>query len=79
MVQFTNALEYMMVTPLFPLMADALGQDVSQAGYVASSYTFASVIAGLIGFFFLDRLPKKRMIIDLLNHDWTAYKHHSGN
>lgn len=63
MVQFTNALEYMMVTPLFPLMADALGQDVSQAGYVASSYTFASVIAGLIGFFFLDRLPKKRMII----------------
>ena len=63
MVQFTNALEYMMVTPLFPLMADALGQDVSQAGYVASSYIFASVIAGLIGFFFLDRLPKKRVII----------------
>src|SRR5699024_8651430 len=63
MVQFTNALEYMMVTPLFPLMADALGQDVSQAGYVASSYTFVSVIAGLIGCFFLDRLPKKRVMI----------------
>ncbi len=66
MVQFTNALEYMMVTPLFPLMAEVLKQDVSHAGYVASSYTLASVIAGLTGFFFLDRLPKKRVIIGCL-------------
>lgn len=62
-VQFTNALEYMMVTPLFPLMSTEFGQDASQAGYVASSYTFASVISGLAGFFFLDRLPKKRVVI----------------
>lgn len=66
LVQFTNALEYMMVTPLFPLMAERFGQDVSQAGYVASSYTLASVISGLVGFFFLDRLHKKSVIISSL-------------
>lgn len=66
LVQFTNALEYMMVTPLFPLMAERFGQDVTQAGYVASSYTLASVISGLVGFFFLDRLHKKRVMIGCL-------------
>lgn len=66
LVQFTNALEYMMVTPLFPLMAERFGQDITQAGYVASSYTLASVISGLVGFFFLDRLHKKRVMIGCL-------------
>lgn len=62
-VQFINALEYMMVTPIFPLMAEGLGQTVNQAGYVASSYTLASVLTGLVGFFWLDRFNKKRILL----------------
>ncbi|UNM96538.1 MFS transporter [Ignatzschineria rhizosphaerae] len=62
-VQFVNALEYMMVTPLFPFMAKGLGQTVNQAGYVASSYTLASVLSGLVGFFLLDRFNKKRILL----------------
>lgn len=65
-VQFINALEYMMVTPLFPFMAEELGQQVSQAGYVASSYTLASVVSGLIGFFFLDRFNKRKILYSCL-------------
>lgn len=62
-VQFVNALEYMMVTPLFPFMAKGLGQTVNQAGYVASSYMLTSVLSGLVGFFLLDRFNKKHILL----------------
>lgn len=61
-VQFANALEYMMVNPIFPFMAVDLHVAVSNAGYVASIYTGSSVIAGLLSFFFIDRFNKHRIL-----------------
>lgn len=61
-VQFSNALEYMMVNPIFPFMAADLHVSISNAGYVASIYTGSSVIAGLLSFFFIDRFNKHRIL-----------------
>lgn len=61
-VQFANALEYMMVNPIFPFMASDLQTSVSYAGYVAGAYTASSVIAGLLSFIFIDQFNKHRVL-----------------
>lgn len=61
-VQFANALEYMMVNPIFPFMIDDLQTTVSNAGYVASVFTGSSVIAGILSFLFIDRFNKHRIL-----------------
>ncbi len=61
-VQFANALEYMMVNPIFPFMASDLQTSVGYAGYVASAYTVSSVISGLFSFVFIDRFNKHRIL-----------------
>ncbi|MGL4674784.1 MAG: MFS transporter [Wohlfahrtiimonas sp.] len=61
-VQFTNALEYIMVNPIFPFMIDDLQTTVSNAGYVASVFTGSSVIAGILSFLFIDRFNKHRIL-----------------
>lgn len=61
-VQFANALEYMMITPIFPFMADDLQTSASNAGYIASVFTGSSVIAGLLSFLFIDQFNKHRVL-----------------
>ncbi|WP_243465091.1 hypothetical protein [Photorhabdus temperata] len=43
LVQFINALEYMMVTPLFVYMCDDFHMPVTMAGVIAGTYVLASV------------------------------------
>lgn len=63
LVQFTNALEYMMINPIFPYVAASLKQPISQAGYVAAAYTLASVLSGLLAFYVIDQLDKKKVLL----------------
>ncbi|WP_445496216.1 MFS transporter [Photorhabdus sp. SF281] len=63
LVQFINALEYMMVTPLFVYMCDDFHMPVTMAGVIASTYVLASVFSGLASFFFLDRFNKRKVLI----------------
>src|SRR5919201_5205870 len=53
-VQFINILDFMMVAPLGPDFARALGIPMSQVAYVVGSYTGAAAIAGRAGSLFLD-------------------------
>lgn len=62
LIQFANALEYMMINPIFPYMANTLKLPVSHAGYVSGVYTLACVLSGLAAYKIVDRFPKKKLL-----------------
>jgi predicted MFS family arabinose efflux permease len=58
-VQFINILDFMMVMPLGPDFALALGIPTSQIGFLGGSYTAAAAVAGILGATFLDRFDRR--------------------
>lgn len=62
-VQFTNALEYMIFSPVFTFMAADFAVPVSFSGYVSGMYTSGAVLSGIIAFYWVDRCNKKRFFI----------------
>jgi predicted MFS family arabinose efflux permease len=58
-VQFVNVLDFVMVMPLGPDFARALGIPTSQLGLVGGAYTLSASVAGLAGSFFLDRFDRR--------------------
>lgn len=63
LMQFANIVDFMMVMPLAPDFALALGMAHSDVGLVAGSYTLAAMLAGLLGALFLDRLDRRRAVL----------------
>lgn len=61
-VQFVNVLDFMMVMPLGPDLAPALGIATSQLGLVGGSYTAAAAVSGIVSSFFLDRFDRKKAL-----------------
>lgn len=62
-IQFTNALEYMALTPVFSFMTEAFSVPVSFSGYVSGMYTLGAVLSGIAAFYWIDRFNKKRFLI----------------
>ena len=62
-VQFANVLDFMIVLPLGPDFAGALGIPSSRLGLVASAYTAAAAVTGLVGAFVLDRFDRRRALL----------------
>src|SRR5437868_8908092 len=62
-VQLVNVLDFMMVLPLGPDFARALGIPPSRLGWIGGSYTFAAAIAGLLGSLFLDRYGRRKALV----------------
>jgi predicted MFS family arabinose efflux permease len=58
-VSFVNILDFMMVMPLGPDFARALGIPASRLGIIGGSYTAAAAVAGLAGSLFLDRFDRR--------------------
>ena len=63
LVQFVNILDFMMVMPLGPDFARALGVNLSHLGIVGGSYTAAAAVAGFASSFFLDRFDRKKALL----------------
>lgn len=61
-VQFTNALEYMALTPVFAFMADGFSVPVSFSGYVSGMYTLGAVLSGIMAFYWIDLFNKKQFL-----------------
>lgn len=55
-VQFANILDFMMVNPLGPRLAEALDVPVSKLPIVIGSYTAAASVTGILGLWFLRSL-----------------------
>ncbi len=61
-VQFINILDFMMVMPLGPDFAKALGIPEGHLGYIGGAYTLSAAIAGLAGAFFLERFDRRKAL-----------------
>lgn len=61
-VQFLNILDFMMVMPLGPDFAQALGIPNSHLGWIGGSYTAAASVMGLLAAFFLDKFERKLVL-----------------
>jgi predicted MFS family arabinose efflux permease len=59
LVQLVNVLDFMMVMPLGPDFAGALGIPESRLGLIGGSYVFAAAIAGVVSSRFLDRFDRR--------------------
>ena len=55
-IQFINILDFIMVMPMGPDFALALGIPTNLIGYVGGAYTAAAFVSGFIGSLYLDRL-----------------------
>jgi predicted MFS family arabinose efflux permease len=63
LVQFVNILDFMMVMPLGPDFAAALGIPTSDIGEIGGAYTFAAAISGLACALFLDKYARKKALL----------------
>lgn len=61
-VNFINILDFMIVMPLGPDFAAALGIPLSRLGLVGGAYTGAAAIAGLSASSFLDKFDRRRAL-----------------
>lgn len=62
-IQFVYILDFIMVLPLGPDLAAALGFPAERVGLLTAAYTLASVAAGLAGLRLLDRFERKRVLL----------------
>jgi predicted MFS family arabinose efflux permease len=62
-IQFVNVLDFMMVMPLGPDFAEALGIRTSHLGLIGGSYTASASIAGVIGAGLLDRFDRRSALL----------------
>ena len=62
-LQFINITDFMMVMPLGPDFARALGMDVSYIGVIAGAYTMAAAVVAVLGAKYLDRFDRKPALI----------------
>jgi predicted MFS family arabinose efflux permease len=61
-IQFVNILDFMMVMPLGPDFAVALGIPVSEIGKIGGAYTAAAAVSGLLGATVLDRFDRRQAL-----------------
>jgi predicted MFS family arabinose efflux permease len=61
-VQFINVLDFMMVMPLGPSYARALGISTAHIGLIAGSYMAAAAVAGIVAARFLDRFDRRKAL-----------------
>lgn len=65
-LHFANLVDFMMVMPLGPDFAQALGVPMSSLGLVGGAYTGAAFVVGLAGARWLDRWPRRSALV------WSA-------
>ncbi len=62
-LQFTIILDFMIVSPLGPMMMPALNMTAAQFGIVVSAYAFSAGIAGILAAGFADRYDRKKLLM----------------
>jgi len=61
-IQFINIVDFMMVMPLGPYYAGALGISTAHLGVIAGSYAAAAAVAGIVAARFLDRFDRRKAL-----------------
>lgn len=66
LVQFVVIVDFMMLLPLGPDFASALGIPLHELGWVTGYYTLAAVITGALGAMLLDRFDRRAALVVML-------------
>lgn len=64
-VQFTSIVDFMVIMPLEPRLAETMSLSPAQFGWIVSSYTFAAGFAGLAASMFADRFARRSAFLVL--------------
>ncbi|HOX49981.1 MAG TPA: MFS transporter [Fibrobacteria bacterium] len=62
-LQFTIILDFMILSPLGPILMPALSITTHQFGLVVSAYAFSAGVAGILAAGFADRFDRKKMLL----------------
>src|SRR6187455_1690810 len=62
-LQFTLVLDFMVLSPLGPILMEKLSITTSQFGWVVSAYAFSAGASGLLTAGFADRFDRKRLLL----------------
>lgn len=62
-LQFTLVLDFMVLSPLGPILLDELDITTSQFGWVVSVYAFSAGISGIATAGFADRFDRKKLLL----------------
>ena len=62
-VQFINALEFMVIAPIASYLIVPFHININQIGILTGSYTFCAIFSGFIGYLFLDRFNQKNLLL----------------
>src|SRR6476619_3793488 len=62
-LQFTNILDFMIISPLGALLLQELHVTTRQFGLVVSAYAFSAGASGLLAAGFADKFDRKRLLL----------------
>jgi len=62
-LQFTVVLDFMILSPLGPIVMPRLSIDAKQFGFVVSAYAFSAGLSGLLAAGFADKFDRKRLLL----------------
>lgn len=62
-LQFTVVLDFMILSPLGPIVQPQLGIDAKRFGFVVSAYAFSAGISGILAAGFADRFDRKHLLL----------------
>ncbi len=62
-LQFTIVLDFMILSPMGPILMPELAINARQFGLVVSAYAFSAGIAGILAAGFADKLDRKRLLL----------------
>ena len=62
-IQFTTALDFMVIMPLAPQFSRVFSLSAQQFGWLISAYTFAAAIAGIAAALVIERFERKRLLL----------------
>jgi MFS transporter, DHA1 family, inner membrane transport protein len=64
-VQFTSIIDFMVIMPLEPELAETMGTTAAQFGYIVAAYTISAGIAGFVASSSIDRFGRKAAFLTL--------------
>jgi predicted MFS family arabinose efflux permease len=65
-VQFCLVADFMVLSPMGPVLMRAFSVGPKELGWLVSAYTFSAAIAGLVGSLFVDRFDRRNYLLTLL-------------
>src|ERR1700749_197250 len=63
LIQFTVVLDFMVMSPLSPLVMEALSINPTQFGFVVAAYAFSAAISGILTAGIADKYDRKKFLL----------------